>query len=205
LFIHAFSCQTNASWWWESDTNVGEHLLFQKMLGGLVGQLNGDWDFRHDLALQIWLDKLREAEPGDWYAYLLWDALEEIEELLPRYADGVGMIGAHLVVPPLDPAGVEVANDIRFKVTRRSTSDGEIIDFALPEDARVNMAVFDLGGRRVAKCVNNEIYPVGRHSVLWDRKNAEGRDVATGVYFIRLQASTTENKYTHSEKLVLVW
>jgi flagellar hook assembly protein FlgD len=42
--------------------------------------------------------------------------------------------------------------------------------------------------------------PGGRHSVTWDGRNDEGRGVATGIYFYRLEGP----EETLTKKLVLL-
>jgi len=51
--------------------------------------------------------------------------------------------------------------------------------------SRVEVAVFDLSGRRVATLADGE-QASGVHSVTWDGRDSAGRDVAAGVYFARL-------------------
>ena len=58
------------------------------------------------------------------------------------------------------------------------------IDFALAEAATVELAVYDLAGRRVATLVDGE-RAAGRHSVGWDAS-----DCAPGVYLYRLESDT---------------
>lgn len=51
----------------------------------------------------------------------------------------------------------------------------------------VRLDVFDVAGRRVATLVN-EIRSPGDHQVRWDGRDAQGRAVASGVYFARFRA-----------------
>ncbi len=60
------------------------------------------------------------------------------------------------------------------------------ISFALPQDADVDLAVFDLMGRQVSELVQGP-YPAGRHEVLWNGRNAAGAELSTGAYIIRLR------------------
>jgi hypothetical protein len=55
------------------------------------------------------------------------------------------------------------------------------IRFALPREGHVRLRVFDVNGREIATLVNEEV-GVGMHEVDW-----EGSDVASGVYFYRLE------------------
>ncbi len=62
------------------------------------------------------------------------------------------------------------------------------VRFDLPQSGRVELAVFDLGGRKVATLVNDQL-PAGRHAVSWLGQDDSGRRVASGTYVYRLQAN----------------
>jgi len=57
------------------------------------------------------------------------------------------------------------------------------IEFALPQQAQINLKVYNIMGREVATLVNNETRPAGRHSILFDASR-----LASGVYLYRLEA-----------------
>lgn len=61
------------------------------------------------------------------------------------------------------------------------------IQFELPRPSAVDLAVFDLGGRRVATLAS-ELWPAGRHQVLWRGRDTSGDRAASGLYFYRLAA-----------------
>jgi hypothetical protein len=61
------------------------------------------------------------------------------------------------------------------------------ISFALPVAARVDLAVYDLLGRRVRTLVAGE-FPFGIHHADWDGRDDAGRGVASGTYLYRMQA-----------------
>ncbi|MFH1754540.1 MAG: T9SS type A sorting domain-containing protein [Candidatus Latescibacterota bacterium] len=60
------------------------------------------------------------------------------------------------------------------------------IHYYVPEATRVQLAVYNVDGRLVAKLVDGEVN-AGPHSVTWDAKSA-----ASGVYFCRLNAQGFE-------------
>jgi hypothetical protein len=84
-----------------------------------------------------------------------------------------GTAPAGLELRPAAPNPFRAATDLRF---------------ALPAPARARLEVFDVAGRRVATPVADELLPAGAHVVAWDGRDASGRRVASGVYFLRLTA-----------------
>ena len=73
------------------------------------------------------------------------------------------------------------------------------IAFRVAERTRVNVAVYDVSGRRVAVLLDREVDP-GVSSVRWDGRDESGRDVAGGTYFARMVAGSS-----HFEmKMILV-
>ncbi len=68
---------------------------------------------------------------------------------------------------------------------------GTIIRYELPDPARVEIAVFDAAGRRIA-VVDEGPKEAGENVCRWDGRDASGRLVQSGVYFLRLRASSGE-------------
>ncbi len=68
------------------------------------------------------------------------------------------------------------------------------IGFELPGSGMVDLAIFDLLGRRVAT-LSSEVRPAGIHHVQWTAEN-----VASGIYFARLQAA----QQISTQKVVLL-
>lgn len=63
------------------------------------------------------------------------------------------------------------------------------IRFQVPQTAaRADLTVFDIRGRRV-KLLVSEVLPQGEHARAWDGSDDSGRQVASGVYFCRLQVA----------------
>jgi hypothetical protein len=63
-------------------------------------------------------------------------------------------------------------------------------EFAVTIDQRgpVVVGVYDIAGRRV-RLLNHGTREAGTHTVSWDGRNAAGADVASGVYFYRLEGA----------------
>lgn len=58
------------------------------------------------------------------------------------------------------------------------------IRYLLAVDGHVQITVHDLRGRQVCELVAAE-RPAGPHAAVWDGRDAAGRDVASGVYYVR--------------------
>ncbi len=61
------------------------------------------------------------------------------------------------------------------------------VRFAVPDAGPVNLAVYDVAGRKVAELMNRPL-PAGSHAVEWDGRDRDGSRVASGVYLVRLSA-----------------
>lgn len=62
-----------------------------------------------------------------------------------------------------------------------------IIRFSLPHPEESELAIYNLRGQRVATLVKGS-QEAGNHVLQWDGRDAQGRELASGVYFYRLQA-----------------
>ncbi|MFH1844160.1 MAG: FlgD immunoglobulin-like domain containing protein [bacterium] len=65
------------------------------------------------------------------------------------------------------------------------------LEFTLPNDGQVKLAVYDLRGRLVRRLLD-EIRTVGTHTVSWNGRDDTGASVAAGTYVFRLQAGDRE-------------
>ena len=73
------------------------------------------------------------------------------------------------------------------------------ISFFLPEPAAVRLRIFDLLGQEVRTLLETDLR-AGRHSSLWDARDATGKRVASGVYLVEV-----DNGKAHQvAKLLLV-
>jgi hypothetical protein len=73
------------------------------------------------------------------------------------------------------------------------------IAFDLAASARVRLVITDVHGARV-RTVLDENRPAGAHTVRWNGRNDAGNAVASGIYFVRMQAGA----YSSVRKLVLL-
>jgi len=70
------------------------------------------------------------------------------------------------------------------------------VQYSVPRDANVELAIYDVAGRLVRTLVTEPAHSAGRHTVRWDGRDDDGRAIAAGVYFARLivDAESTASK-----------
>jgi len=83
--------------------------------------------------------------------------------------------------PDPTPVLMVASNPVRVSATVR---------FHLAEPGPVDLAVFDVRGRRVATLASG-MYPAGTHPAVWDHRDGRGRSRAGGVYYLRLETGGT--------------
>jgi subtilisin-like proprotein convertase family protein len=73
------------------------------------------------------------------------------------------------------------------------------VSYGLPETGRVALRIYSVSGRLVRTLVNGR-ESAGYHEAVWDGRDDRGVEVATGVYFCRMQAEG----FSDSAKMVLL-
>ena len=73
------------------------------------------------------------------------------------------------------------------------------IKYDLPEDALVNINIFDVMGRMI-RSLSYGHKSAGYHSLQWDATNDVGESVSAGMYIYTIQAG----KYRSTKKMVLL-
>jgi hypothetical protein len=77
------------------------------------------------------------------------------------------------------------------------------IEYGLPNEAEVFLRIYDLKGYEV-KIYYQGILSAGTHSVQWNGRNKFGNQVASGVYFYRLEAKTNEKTIVDVKKMIFM-
>jgi len=73
-----------------------------------------------------------------------------------------------------------------------------MINYSVPYDTDVKISVVDVAGRVVAIPYKGEVDP-GRYNLTWDYRDASGRKVSSGIYFIKLNA----DDFVETNKVVI--
>jgi len=139
----------------------------EEILGG--GTLGG---------FEVTLDEVDQAyEHGHWTVYL--NTTEE-----PLYTGWLQPSG----VTSVPASSVFGQSDLRIKPNPAKEPVG--IQFAVPVSGVATVDVFDTQGRLV-KRVLNKTTAAGNASTSWDGRDTAGKEVAAGVYFVRVKTPTT--------------
>jgi hypothetical protein len=73
------------------------------------------------------------------------------------------------------------------------------IGYFIPKACQVKLEIFNILGQRVRTLVD-EAQTAGKKEVIWDGKDEKGNELASGVYFYKLQAGD----FTQTKKMVLM-
>lgn len=108
------------------------------------------------------------------------------------YATGVLTLrdfgGSGDVVVRWDGPALPQLDDVVLSAGRPNPfGQGFALEFALPDPGTALVEVLDVHGRRV-RILHDAWTPAGWHAMTWDGRDAYGRRVADGVYWIRLRA-----------------
>ncbi len=73
------------------------------------------------------------------------------------------------------------------------------ISFSLKESGPVAINIYNILGQKV-KTLHSGDTPAGRHNLTWNGKDDSNKDVASGVYFYKMQS----REYTNTRKMILM-
>jgi hypothetical protein len=62
------------------------------------------------------------------------------------------------------------------------------IEFHLPQRLQISLMIYDITGKEVITLINNQHYAPGRHSIKWNGRTNNGKEVTSGLYFYVLKS-----------------
>jgi len=119
-----------------------------------------------------------------------------------------GTTGDHMIrlkVIPLAPTGVAEQPVKQYStiglglITPNPMMTQTTINFQLITEQHVSLSIYDIAGKLVRTLITGH-QQAGSHEVTWDSKDTRGKHVASGVYFVKLEAGDN----TATEKLLLI-
>ncbi len=88
-------------------------------------------------------------------------------------------------VEPLVGESSAAPRELSLAISPNPVQTQTRIEFALPSPAKVELGLYDVSGRLVARLADGE-YAAGQHSVDWQMVDQSGSRVKVGMYFVRL-------------------
>jgi hypothetical protein len=170
---------------------------------------DGLWN-AHVLCLSADGDSLWAVEAGgDGYeiAYGI-ELTDDGGFIICGQTDSYGAGGNDIHIVKFSPFSLSVDDDDNDILPRRITLHQNYpnpfnpitsIEFNVPRRSNVSIRVFNLLGQKVIELTDDE-YPAGSHRVTWDGNAVNGEQVASGIYFYRIE---TED-YTETRKMLLL-
>ena len=67
----------------------------------------------------------------------------------------------------------------------------------MPERSKIRLEIFDIKGARVKNLVNG-IMPRGQHSIKWDLKDDNQKEVSAGIYIYKITSGDVSKSKTMS-------
>ena len=115
--------------------------------------------------------------------------------------DGDRLFGTRFALPGDTPTAVETEvgealpkNPALLGNYPNPFNPATFVRFALPRAEKVELSIFDLAGQQIRSLRKGEL-PAGYHEELWDGRDSSGFRLASGVYLVRLRASTWQRSH----------
>jgi ASPIC and UnbV/FG-GAP-like repeat/Right handed beta helix region len=159
-----------------------------------VSASNG-WRSSDDLTVHFGLgaetlvDSLRVTWPGGQPLVLNDVAVDQLLVLVEEFTETVSDVPANRA---LRSFRLEQAFPNPF-------NPSTTIRFSVPESRQVSLCIYDVAGRLI-KVLLDEHQEAGEHEAIWRGRDRSDRNVAAGVYFVRLQAG----RFTQARTITLV-
>jgi len=123
-----------------------------------------------------------------------WHYFGEItDHAVPGTPEGGGMIRKlikeELGIPT--SASIPTSADPLLRTSPNPFTAETVISFTLGLRSGIRLAIFSAAGKRVRKLLGGEL-PVGAHRIAWDGRDDRGRELASGVYLIRIELDGRE-------------
>jgi hypothetical protein len=117
-------------------------------------------------------------------------------QVLPTQCGDASGIDENYLDPELTDTPQPLA---RLSVYPNPFNPRTTISFTIDHSQNVDLCIFDMTGKRIA-VLADRVFQAGTYSMDWRGKDLQSRDVASGVYLLRM---STEERVT-SEKMMLI-
>ena len=97
------------------------------------------------------------------------------------------------------PEREELPESLALYFYPNPANPGVTIHYQLPYTTRVTLNIYNILGEKIAALVNR-FEAAGSHCIMWDGKDESGREVSSGLYFIR--CDTGDRHYVSKLSLI---
>jgi len=183
---------------WISDlpANVHHNLFFENQVAAMFWSGGGgdyDAEAANAFAPDDGVFANLEADPlfvdagvGDYRLMSTSPAVDAGDPQSPADPDGTRAdIGPYAITRLTDAPPTDGSSGVTL--WPNPARDGTVIRLSLAQRRQVSLEVVDASGRLVRRIVSGAL-GAGEHAFRWDARDAGGRRVAVGLYFVRLQA-----------------
>ena len=159
-----------------------------------------------------------ETMPADWELYLIdvdFGVARDLKDVAEyRFTSTGSEINRHLLMVAGQPSYArEVIEEYEmipnsynlFQNFPNPFNAVTTIRFALPEESKITLKIFDILGREINTLVSGDFYGPGAHFILWNGKDDFGQNISTGVYFYWMAANKDgTTRFSEVKKVVLL-
>lgn len=170
--------------------------------------VDADGDGHDDVALYFSIDAIRDLQSGiavrdinddsieiekyDWKSYGLIGMQFEAPDGAELQVENIFDLGATVSIDrdAGDRPATDGTNpDIQTSIYPNPFNPSMTVTFALTSRERVHVRVFDVAGRLV-KTLADGAFASGSHALQWNGHDNHGARVASGIYFVRIDAGS---------------
>jgi len=121
------------------------------------------------------------------------------EVLIPLAYQTKILVIKFLGAPVAAPSSEVTTSAMSFPARPNPAQDSVKVDFSLTSPGTIEMIIVDVAGR-VVRTIAQQETTAGRHSLIWDGTDREGRQVGSGAYFYEAKV---DGRTIASNKIVL--
>lgn len=178
--------------WWDTDRHFAQNLdSFGNALWGAADVL---YSSRPNF------ERLFAVSDGKGGAIFIWSGFTPNRGILYQRINKYGQLGG-LTTRITDSPSLSTADFLLCQNYPNPFNERTIIRYQLYQVTAhlTNLIIYDIRGKAVRTLVD-EFQTRGNHKVVWNGKNNEGIDVASGIYFYQLKT----NGFIQAKKLTLI-
>ncbi len=167
-----------------STTNIPTWLSYEPDAGNIATGSSETIELTFDPA---------NLEPGNYSSALIVDYYLEEQTIIPIMMT-VTATDANNILPAVTEFNGNFPNP--FNPTTN-------FKFSLKKRAKVNLQIYNIKGQKVRTLISEKM-EAGYHSMIWDGKDENRRNAASGVYFSIFEADDGDSDYTSTKKIILL-